>query len=312
MKLLFPLFVLFLGHGAHAEYPDKIIRLIVPFPAGAGLDTSARVFAELLRPALGQQVIVENRPGAAGDIAADAVAKSSADGYTLLYGTTAMITITPYLRKTPYDPAVDLVPVSRVATLDTVVAVNKDFPASTWAEFVDIAKRNPGKYTYASSGDGTFLHLAGEHLQAVTGMKLLHVPYKGMAQAITDFLSGQINVVLEPAVIQHVRAGRGKALAVFSDIRLPELPGVPTIKELGVPFELKAWFGIFAPRGTPREVVGKLVGAIAQISERPEFRDKLPTAVFSAYMPPEIFAKSIDDERAVYRGIIKRLNLRLE
>lgn len=311
LKWLFLSLTLLAAAGAHAEYPDRIVRLIVPFAAGDALDSSARVFAELLRPALGQPVIVENRPGAAGDIAAEAVAKSSADGYTLLYGTTAMMTITPYVRKSPYDPAADFAPVARVATLTALVAVNRDFPAANWSEFVDLARRNPGKYSFASSGEGTMLHLAGEQLQSAATIKLLHVPYKGMAQAITDFLSGQINIVLEPAVIQHVRAGRGKALAVFSDRRLPELPNVPTLKELGVATEIKPWFGIFAPRATPREIVARLSGAISQITERSEFKEKLPPAVFSGYVPPEAFAKSIGEERAIYQAIIKRLNLRL-
>ena len=308
--VLTTLIALLVAH-ANAQYPNKPVRLIVPFAAGDALDGSARVLADLLAPVLGQQIIVDNRAGAAGAIAAEVVAKGPADGYTLLYGTTAMITITPYVRKVAYDPA-ELDAVARVSALTALVAVNKDFPAKTLAEFVAEAKKNPGKFSYATAGEGTLLHLIGESLQSTLGIKLLHVPYKGMAPAVTDFLSGQINVFIEPVVLSHIQAGRGTALAVIGDKRLQEIPNAPTMKELGIPFNATAWFGIFVPKGTQRTAVDKLASGISSVIGRSEFASKLPPAVFPAFQSAEQFAKTIEADRTMYRTVIKQLDLKLD
>jgi tripartite-type tricarboxylate transporter receptor subunit TctC len=314
MRWLWAALALLVALPGYAQYPNKVVRLVIPFAPGDGPDLSARVLVDRLSAVLGQQVIAENRPGAAGSIAAEYVAKQApADGYTLLYATTAMMTITPQLRKTGYDPATDFETVSRVASAVMIVAVNKTFPASTWPEFVAEAKRNPGKYSIASSGEGTILHLAGEHLQNVAGIKLLHVPYKGLALAITDFLSGQINVTLEPAsVLPHIKAGNGKALLVLDEKPLADFPGVPTLAQYNMPFDLKPWFGVFAPHGTPKEVTTRLAAATAQVAADPAFREKLPSGLFPAYLDSPAFNKLMESDRAAYREVIKRLNLRLD
>jgi len=312
IKALFCVAALAISAVSHAQYPNKVVRLIVPFAAGDSPDVSARVLASEMTAALGQQVIVENRPGASGAIAAEAVAKAPADGYTLLYSTTAIMAITPQLRKTPYDP-VDFDPVARVAAASLVLTVNKNFPASTWPEFVEEVKRNPGKYTYASSGDGTILHLGAEHLQSVAGIKLVHVPYKGLAPAMTDFLSGQINATFElSSVLPHIRAGNAKPIVVLDNRQLPEIPDVPTATKYNVAFDLKPWFGVFAPRGTPKEVMAKLATTLAQITATPTYKEKLPAGLFPAYLDPTAFAQSIRSDQTAYGAVIKRLNLKLE
>ena len=312
MRWLFLLAAL-LAAPLHAQYPNKVVRLVIPFAPGDSPDLSARLLAERLGSHLGQQVIAENRPGAAGSIAAESVAKSAPDGYTLLYATTAMMAITPQLRKTQYDPVKDFETISRVAAAVLVVVVNKAFPANNWPDFVAEAKRNPGKYTFASSGEGTILHLSGEHLQNVNGFKLLHVPYKGLAPAVIDLLSGQVNVTMElSSVLPHVKAGNAKALIVLDDKPLADLPGVPTLKEYPMPFDLKPWFGVFAPHGTSKEITAKVDAAIAKITAEPGFREKLPAGLFPAYMDAASYNKLMDSDRAAYREVIKRLNLKLD
>ena len=312
MRWLFLLAAL-LAAPLHAQYPNKVVRLVIPFAPGDSPDLSARLLAERLGSHLGQQVIAENRPGAAGSIAAESVARSAPDGYTLLYATTAMMAITPQLRKTQYDPVKDFETVSRVAAAVLVVVVNKAFPANNWPDFVAEAKRNPGKYTFASSGEGTILHLSGEHLQNANGFKLLHVPYKGLAPAVIDLLSGQVNVTMElSSVLPHVKAGNAKALIVLDDKPLADLPGVPTLKQYPMPFDLKPWFGVFAPHGTSKEITAKVDAAIAKIAAEPGFRDKLPAGLFPAYMDAASYNKLMESDRAAYREVIKRLNLKLD
>jgi tripartite-type tricarboxylate transporter receptor subunit TctC len=297
----------------YAQYPNKVVRLVIPFAPGDSPDLSARLLAERLTTVLGQQVIAENRPGAAGTIAAESVAKSPADGYTLLYATTAMMTITPQLRKTPYDPVKDFETISRAAAAVLVVVVNKTFPANTWPEFVAEAKRHPGKYSYASSGEGTILHLSAEHLQNVAGIKLLHVPYKGLAPAVIDVLAGQVNMTMElSSILPHVKAGNAKPLLVLDDKPLADVPDVPTLKQYPMPFDLKPWFGVFAPHGTPKEISGRLDKAIAQVTAQPDFRDRLPAGLFPAYMDSASYNKLMESDRAAYHDVIKRLNLKLD
>ncbi len=297
------------------QYPAKTIRLVVPFGAGDPPDIYARVLVERLSPLLGQQVIVDNKPGAAGAIGAAEVAKAPADGYTLLYASAAMMVITPQLRTTPYDPVKDFEPVSRVISgAGLTVTVNSSFPASTWPEFVAEVKRNPNKYSIISSGEGSFLHLAAIQLQDAAGIQLLHVPYKSFSQGVTDLRANQVNVTLElAAALPHIKAGAMKALLVLDDKPNPDIPNVPTLKQYPMPFNQKVWFGIVAPAGTPKAAVERLQAALSQVvGNDPAYASRLPTGMFASYAGGAEFAGLMSAEYATYGAMIKRLNLKLD
>lgn len=286
------------------------LTLVVPFPPGDALDGTARAVAEAAAKALNTTIVVENKPGAGGYIAADAVARST-NGSTFLMGTTAMMTITPFLRKAPYAPS-DFTPISRIATLNLVVSVGSSVPAKTWAEFVALAKKDPSKYTYASPGDGTMIHLGMEALQSTAGFKLLNVPYKGMGPAMQDFLGGRIDVYSEPAVISHVKAGKATALAVVGDTRLTELPDVPTTRDLNVAYQQSAWFGIFAPKSVSPDLAARMGAALAAATTSPDIRGKLPAGVQPSYLDSNAFSAQIQTETVLYRKLIADLNLKLD
>jgi tripartite-type tricarboxylate transporter receptor subunit TctC len=294
---------------AHAQ-SGAPIRLVVPFPPGDALEASARTLAEFASAELGRPVVVENKPGAAGFIAAEQVARATDDA-TYLLGTTAMMTVTPYLRKAPYSPA-DFQPLARISTITAVFTVNNAVPAKTWQEFVALAKANPGKHTYATPGEGTILHLSMEMLQKETGLKFVQVPYKGMGPAMQDYLGGRIDIYTEPAIIAQVKGGNGRALAIMGPSRLPDLPDVPTLAELGVKFEAQPWIGVFAPKSASPRAVAEVEAAIQKAAARPEFRAKLPPGVQAAYVGRDAFGRQIEAEQASYRKVIADLNLKLD
>lgn len=292
---------------SRAEVP---LTLVVPFPAGDALDAAARAIAEAASRELDVPVVVENKPGASGFIAASAVAKRGSPT-TFLLGTTAMMAITPYVRKAPYEPA-EFAPVARIATIAAVIAVGKSFPARNWNEFVALARREPGKYSYASPGEGTSLHLLMEALQASVGIKLLHVVYKGMAPALQDFLGGQVDIYPEAAVIPYVKSGSARALAVVGEARLPELPVVPTVRELKVPYEQTGWLGVFAARGVPPALSARVSAALRNAVALPELRGKLPPGVQPAYLAGSALAGQIQSDQVRYRKLIADLQIKLD
>src|SRR5438034_5972010 len=236
-------------------YPTKPVRLVVPFPAGGTTDLLARAAAQKLSEAWGQQVIVDNRPGAAGNIGAELVAKAAPDGYTLLMGTVGTHAINASLyAKMPYDHVKDFAPVILVAGVPNVLVVNPSLPVHSVQELIAYAKANPGKLNFASSGSGTSIHLSGELFKVMTGVQMTHVPYKGSAPALQDLLGGQVQLMFDnlPPSLPQIKAGRLRALAVTSATRAPALPDVPTVAEAGLPgFEASSWFGVLAPAGTP-------------------------------------------------------------
>lgn len=295
---------------AQAQSGNTPVTLIVPFPPGDALDATARAVAEAAAAELKVTVVVDNRPGASGFIAADAVARSN-NQTTFLLGTTAMMSITPFAKKAPYAPS-DFTPVARVATINTIVTVPSSFPAKTWQQFVDLAKKNPGKYTYASPGEGTFIHMSVEALQQAAGIKLLHIPYKGMAPALQDFLGGRIDVYTEPGVIPQVQAGTVRALAVVGDKRLPEVPDVPSTRELHVPFELPGWFGVFAPKNVPAALVERMAAALRTATAHSELKGKMPPGVQVSYTDGPALSKQIQAEQGVYRKLISDLKIKLD
>ncbi len=296
------------------QYPAKTIRLVVPFGAGDPPDIYARLVTDRMASLLGQPILVDNKPGAAGAIGAAEVAKAPADGYTLLLASAAMMGIVPQLRKTPYDPVKDFEPVARVVSTVLMVSVNKDFPASTWPEFVAEVRRQPGKYSIISSGDGSLLHFSAVQLMEAAGIQLLHVPYKSFSQGVTDLAAGQVNVMMDPtAALPFIKSGAMKALLVMDDKPSRELPDVPTLKQHPIPFTLRAWFGIVAPAGTPRPVIDRLQAVIAKVvNEDPSYRDRLGAGSTPSFSGGRDFATFLEQDRTAYGGMIKRLNLKLD
>ncbi|HYC37484.1 MAG TPA: tripartite tricarboxylate transporter substrate binding protein [Usitatibacter sp.] len=267
------------GGSAHAQdYPNKAVRIVLPFSAGGSSDPVARLIARHLTTAFGQPFVVENRPGAGGNIGSDIVAKSAPDGYTLLF-TAGSFAINPSLySKLPFDPAKDFDPVVHVATLSGILVVHPSVPASNVKELIQLARSKPGGVNYASAGSGTVPHLAGELFRAAAKIEMTHVPYKGSNPALSDLIGGQVQVMFAnmPGTLQHVKAGRLKVLAVTGARRSELLPDVPTIGESGLPgYEATNWYGVFAPAGTPPAIVARLNAEINKAMAAPEFLDHM-------------------------------------
>ncbi len=302
---------------AQAPYPTKPIRIVVPFPAGGTTDILARAVAQKLTEMGGQPVVVDNRPGAGGNIGAELVAKSAPDGYTLLMGTVGTHAINPGLyAKMPYDHQRDFAPVILVAGVPNVLVVNPAVPATSVQELIAYGKANPGKLNFASSGSGTSIHLAGELFKTMSGVQMTHVPYKGSSPALTDLLGGQVQLMFDnlPSALPHIKAGKLRALAVTSAQRAPALPDVPTVAEAGLPgFEASSWFGLLAPAGTPKEIIAKLNAEVAKWLATPEARDKLTAqganAVGSA---PDAFAQYIAAETIKWLKVVKESGAKVE
>ena len=291
-------------------YPDRPIRLIAPFPAGGLVDVLARAVGDELSKSLGQTIIVENRPGAGGNIGAEAVAKATPDGYTLLMTSAGILTANQFLyAKMPFDPATAFIPVSNVADMPMLVVVNPNVKAKTLAEFVAIAKAEPGKLNFGSPGVGTTGHLGLALFMHAAKIKLTHVPYKGAAPAVTDLIAGQIDGVVDnpPTVLAHIEAGKLRPLAVAAKERMPQLPDLPTAKEAGVAdFYASSWFGVAAPAGTPKEIVARLQKEIATALAKPVLRERF--AKLGARLigdSSEHFAQQIADDRAMWGAVIK-------
>jgi tripartite-type tricarboxylate transporter receptor subunit TctC len=259
------------------NWPTRPIRIIVGFAAGGSTDVTARLVAQALSERLGQQVIVDNRPGAGGNIGAEAVAKADPDGYTLLLATNGTLAANPSLFKTlPFDTRKDFAPIALTARIPNVLVVNPSVPANNVAEFIAYAKANPGKLNFGSSGNGTSLHIAGELLNKLAGVNMTHVPYRGGALALTDLLGGRIQLMFEPLVevIEQVRAGKVKALGVTTVKRSPLLPDVPTIAETVPGYEITAWNGLLAPAATPPDIVARLNRAVDDALHSRELQEK--------------------------------------
>lgn len=261
------------------NYPSRSITMVVAFPAAGTTDILARLISQKLTEKFKQTVVVENRPGAGGNIGTAYVAKAAPDGYTIMMGTIGTQSINPGLyKKMPYDAAKDFVPITRAAMVPNLLVVNKDAPFNTLPEMMAYEKANPGKLTYGSSGNGTTLHLSGELFNLMAGSKITHIPYKGSTPAVADLMGGQISMIFDnmPSVIQQVKSGRLKALAVTSAQRNPQLPEIPTIQEIGVAgYEVWSWFGLLAPAATPKPIVDKLNATIVEIIKQPDVQAKI-------------------------------------
>lgn len=264
---------------AQAAYPERPIRWIVPFPAAGAMDNIARTLGEEMSQTLGQSIVVENRPGAGGNIGAELVARSPADGYTMLIVANGMAVNPALYRKLSYDPIKDFAPVSLLAVVPNVLVANKaKTSAKTVPEVIASAKSQPGKYTYASAGNGTSIHLAGELFTSMAGVELLHVPYKGSGPAVTDLLGGQVDYMFDSitSAKPHIDAGKLTAIAVTTSKRSATLPNVPTVAEAGLPgYELSPWFAAFVPAGTPPAVVDSLNRAMVEALRKPSVQKRL-------------------------------------
>ncbi len=300
----------FMCASALAQYPNKPIKIVVPFTAGGTTDILARAVGVEIQKSLGQSVVVENRAGAGGNIGADAVAKSSPDGYTLLMGTvgTHGINVTLY-PKMPYDAVKDFAPVSLVAGVPNVLVAAPTFAPNSVKDVIDAAKKDPNKITFASSGSGTSIHLSAELFKLMANVQMTHVPYKGSSAALPDVIGGQVNIMFDnaPSVIPHIRGGKLKALAVTSSARSPALPGVPTIAEAGLSgYEASSWFGVLAPAGTPKEIIDKLSQTIAKALQTPEMKERLSAQGAEAIgSTPEQFATHIKNEIDKWSKVVK-------
>ena len=297
-------------------YPTKAVRILVGFAPGGGTDIVARVIAQRLTELWGQPVQVENRAGATGAIAAAVVAKASPDGYTLLMGHANSHAIGPHLNKLPYDPLKDFAPVSYVGYVPNVLAVHPSIPAKNVRELVALLKAAPGKYNYASSGNGSSQHLAGELFQLLTGVKIVHVPYKGSGDAIKDLLAGVVamNFDTMPPVMEHIRGARLRGLAISTTRRLPQLPEVPTFDEEGIRnFEVLNWYGVMAPGATPRDLVGRLNADINRVMREPEAKARLEqVGTQLRETTPEEFEAFMRSELAKYGKLIQDADIKLQ
>ncbi|WJH41144.1 tripartite tricarboxylate transporter substrate binding protein [Aliirhizobium terrae] len=299
------------------DYPSKTVTVVVPFAAGGNTDTFGRLVAEELDKRLGQRFIVENKPGAGGNIGLGDLARSKPDGYTIGMGTVSSNAINQTLyQKLPYDKEKGFAPISLIASLPNVLVVNPDkIKANNVEELIAFLKTEPGKHTYASSGVGTSIHLAGELLATKTGIKITHVPYKGSSQAILDVVAGHVDMMFDniPTAAQQVKAGKVKALAVTSLEKADLLPDVPTMASVIPGFEATSWHGLFAPPGTPPEIVEKLSKEVQAIIAEPAMQEKLKAmGVTPVGNTSAEFQAFIDKETAKWAEVIKAANVPLQ
>lgn len=299
------------------SWPSRPVKWISPFAPGGGADITSRAIAARLSVGLGQQVIVDNRGGAGGMIGVDMAAKSPADGYTLVMGTIGPIAINPSLyQKMPYDPIRDLTPVSQAANALNVLVVHPSLPTANVREFVALAKARPGQLNYGSSGSGATDHLAGELFNALTGAKMVHVPYKGGAPAMLDLVSGNVQVVFSTVstAIAAIQAKRVRALAMTGNQRFELMPELPTMSEAGMKgFEVNNWYGVFVPAGTPKDVVVRLNAEIVKALAAPDVKKRLLDAgIVARSSTPEAFAAYVSAETAKWAKVIKDAKITVE
>lgn len=306
-----------LAPGAWAQpYPSHPVRMVVPFAPGGATDIIARIVAQKLADRLGQSVVVENKPGAGTTIGNAEVAKAKPDGYTFLFAPTPFVISQVVYPKLPYDPQKDFAPVSLLAVSPFILVVNAAFPARTTAELVAIAKAKPGTVTFASAGNGTVPHLAGELFRLRAGVDIVHVPYKGGGPAIVDLVSGQVPMMFATPieVSPHVQSGKLRVLGTTSLARLAAMPDVPTLSESGYPdFEVLSFFGVLAPAGTPPEIVDRVAADLAAVMELPDVRERFAQQSAEArVLGPAAFSAFLARERDKWTDIVKRSGAKVD
>ena len=298
------------------NYPNKTVKILVPFAAGGPADNYARFMAQRLQDSLGQSFVVENRPGAGAVIGTDAAAKAAPDGYTLLLMSNAQTVNETLIPTKPYQLLRDFVPIAPINSSDLVLVANPSLPVSTTKDLVKLALSKPDKLNYASSGPGTPYHMAGDLFKSMSGTYLVHIPYKGSSGARTDVIGGQVEMMFDAVttMVEQVRAGKVKAIATTGKTRSDVLPDVPTISESGVPgYEATIWLGIMAPKGTPKAVVDKLNEAISKISSQPDVKQTwAKQGAVPMVMSPEAFEKYARDDIAKWAKVIKSAGIKAE
>jgi tripartite-type tricarboxylate transporter receptor subunit TctC len=300
-----------IGPGAHAQaYPGKALRFIAPFPPGGTSDVLCRLIAKNLTDTLGQPVAVENRPGAGANIGHEIAAKSAPDGYTIILTNSSTMTTNPHLyKRMGFDPVADFAPVSMVAKAGQVLVVHPNVPAKSVAELIALAKAKPGKLNFGSGGIGITSHISGEIFKSKTGVNIVHVPYKGTIQAVTDLVAGQVDMVFADMVpaIPQIKAGKLRPLAVTSDTRSAVLPEVPTMAESGLPnFDAAVWWAVLAPRGTPPEVIARLNADLDKVMKLPEVQERYAgLGIATAHSTPQAVTETIRRETPEMAKILK-------
>lgn len=296
-------------------YPNKPVRIVVPFPAGGGVDLTARTVGQKLTEYLGQQVVIDNRAGAAGTIGAEHVAKSAPDGYTLLVAGPGSVAVAPLLfPKLGYNPLKDLAPITMLVTMPYIIIAHPSVPAKNAAELIKLAKANPGKLNMASGGAGTGQHLAGELFNVMAGIHMIHIPYKGTAPAIADIMGGHADLTFsDPSVLPQLQAGRLKVLGVSGRKRYPPLASVPTVDESGLPgFDVLNWYPLMAPAGTPKELVARLNADAVKALNSPDVREKLMAqGLIPAPMSPDELGQFIREDYERWAKVVKAADIKL-
>ncbi|MBB5223576.1 tripartite-type tricarboxylate transporter receptor subunit TctC [Amaricoccus macauensis] len=301
---------------AAQDYPTQPVTLVIPFAAGGSTDVVGRIIAERMAQELGQQVVVENRAGAGGSLGAGTVARAAPDGYTILMGTVATHALNPLiLAQSPYDPVKDFAPVSLLIIVPNVLAVNPELPVKTVQELIDLAKEKPGELAYASSGNGTPLHLSGELFKSMAGVDIEHVPYQGSGPALTDVIGNQVPIIFDnlPSASAHIKSGTLRALGVTTAERAPSFPDVPTIAETLPGYETYTWNALFAPAGTPPEIVAKLNAAALAAVADPKVAERMDE--FSAQIvgsSPEELAAHVEAEMAKWKPVVEGANIKAD
>jgi tripartite-type tricarboxylate transporter receptor subunit TctC len=295
---------------AAQAYPSKPIRLICPFPPGGAVDIASRATAAELTKILGQTVAVDNKPGAGGNLGGAEAARSAPDGYTLFMSTSGIQAINPALyAKMPFDPNKELTPVAPLVSLSNVLVVHPSVPAKSVKDVIELVKKEPGKWTYASSGNGTSIHMSGAMFTQLTKTEILHIPYKGSAPAVADLLGGQTHMMFDniPSSLPHIKSGKLRALATTGAKRDPALPDLPTIAESGVPgYESGVWFGLMAPAATPREIINRLNAASLQATRSPDFVKRMTDLGYNIIPgSPEDMGKALQQEIGRWTPIVK-------
>jgi tripartite-type tricarboxylate transporter receptor subunit TctC len=298
-------------------YPVKPVRLVIPYPPGGGSDTIGRPLAQKLAEGLGQQVVVDNRGGANGNIGMEAVARSAPDGYTLVFALSAQLAINPGLyQKLPYDPLKDFAPITLLGEGGYILVVHPSLPAKSVKELLALAKARPGQIAYSSSGNGSGGHLAIELLNSMAGIRMLHVPYKGGGPALMDLIAGQVQVLFATQLASwpHIQSGRIRALATSMAKRPASVPDLPTISEAGLPgYDSGVWYAVLAPAGTPRDIITRINGEVARALKQPDYRGLLVNNTIEPIgSPPERLTQYIKSELAKWAKVIKAANVRID